>query len=320
MLDDATLVQLEYFRTVARLGSMTRAAEVLNVTQPTLSSAILRLERQYRVALLTRSPRKGVEATLAGRRLLVTLDPLLDSVGQLGAVARGTDEPLHGEVNVGIYSPLAPFYSSTILLEAARLLPGVDLKLQEGNLDELPEFLQRRQLDVALMYADELADGFGVTRLRTVTPHVIVSEDHPLVRAGRCSVSLFELTEEPGAFLSIPHSFSRYMGFFRSLGITPRVTYTSPSYEVIRSYVASGLGYSLLHHQHLTQETHCGRRLVSLRIEENVAASLLSAVTPTADRQPPRTARIIEVLAAVVEKFAVLARQSAEASGRPIQP
>lgn len=304
MLDDATLVQLEYFRTVARLGSLTRAAEALNVTQPTLSSAIQRLERQYRIDLLARIPRKGVEATLAGRRLLEALEPLLDAYGRLGSIARGTDEPLQGELTVGIYSPLAPFYSPTILLEAARLMPAVSLTLVEGNLDELPEALRKRQLDVALMYADELTEEFGFTTAKPLTPHVIVSEQHPLALAGRTSVSLHELADEPGVFLSIPHSFTKYIGFFRSLGITPRVTYTSPSYETVRSYVASGLGYALLHHQHPTHETHCGRRVVPLRIEEHIAPSLLSAVTISSGIQPPRTARMIEILGAVVEKFA----------------
>ena len=162
MLDDATIVQLEYFRTVVRLGSLTRAAEALSVTQPTLSTAIARLERQYRIQLLARIPRKGVEPTLAGLRLLTALEPLLDSVGRLGSIARGTDDPLQGELSIGVYSPLAPFYAPTILLEAARLMPGVTLTMTEGDLDELPEALRRRQLDVALIYADELTPEFGI--------------------------------------------------------------------------------------------------------------------------------------------------------------
>ena len=217
MLDDATIVQLQYFRTVVRLGSLTQAAEALSVTQPTLSTAIARLERQYRIQLLARIPRKGVEATLAGHRLLAALEPLLDSVGRLGSIARGSDDPRRGELSVGIYAPLAPFYSSTILLEAARLMPGVTLTMTEGNLDELPEALRRRQLDVALMYADELTPEFGITPLRTIPPHVVVAEDHRLVRAGRTSVSLHELADEPAAFLSIPQSFKRYISYFRAL-------------------------------------------------------------------------------------------------------
>ncbi|MGO4102785.1 LysR family transcriptional regulator [Leifsonia sp. YAF41] len=311
MLDEATIVQLEYFRTVVRLGSLTRAAEALSVTQPTLSSAIARLERQYRVQLLARIPRKGVEPTLAGRRLLSAVEPLLDSVGRLGSIARGTDDPLKGELSVGIYSPIAPFYSPTIQLEAERLMPGVTLTMTEGNLDELPESLRRRQLDVALMYTDELTPEFGISALRTVAPHVVVAEDHRLVQAGRTSVSLHELADEPAAFLSIPHSFKRYMSYFRMLNIAPNIKYTSPNYEVIRSYVASGLGYSLLHHEHLTGQTHCGRRLVPLRIEEDVPPSRLCAVTATWDQPPARTARLIEVIGAVVEQFAASTRSAA---------
>ena len=123
VLDDATIVQLSI--SAQRSGwAADRAAEALSVTQPTLSTAIARLERQYRIQLLARIPRKGVEPTLAGSRLLSALEPLLDSVGRPGSIARGTDDPLQGELSVGIHAPLAPFYSPTIVLEAARLSPG----------------------------------------------------------------------------------------------------------------------------------------------------------------------------------------------------
>lgn len=304
MFDDATLVQLEYFRTLVRLGSLTRAAEALNVTQPTLSTSLARLEKQYGIQLVTRIPRKGVEPTLSGQRLLNALEPLLDAADNLGAIARGTSDPLGGELSVGIYGPLAPFYAAAIRRESSRILPGVTVRLTEGNLDELPDALRRHQLDMALMYADELTEEFQATEMRTIRPHVVVSEQHPLAQAGRASVSLTELVEEPGAFYSAPHSFSRYVSFFRSFGITPRVTFTSPNYETIRSYVATGLAYTLFHHEHLTQETHCGRRLVALRIKESVAASSLAAVSPTSAQPTAITEKMLEVLRTVVDDYA----------------
>lgn len=304
MFDDATLVQLEYFRTLVRLGSLTKAAEALNVTQPTLSTSLARLERQYGVQLMTRIPRKGVEPTLAGQRLANALEPLLDAADNLSAVARGTSDPLGGELSVGIYGPLAPFYAAAIRLESSKVLPGVTLRLAEGNLDELPDALRRRQLDLALMYADELSEEFRTAEMRTIRPHVVVSEQHPLARDGRTSVSLRELVDEPGAFFSAPHSFSRYVSFFRSFGVTPRVVFTSPNYETIRSYVATGLAYTMFHHEHLTQETHCGRRLVALRIEENVAASSLAAVWPSSARPTALTDKMLEVLRSVVQDYA----------------
>jgi len=304
LFDGVTLVQLEYFRTLVRLGSLTRAAETLNVTQPTLSTSLARLEKQYGVQLVTRIPRKGVEPTLSGQRLLNALEPLLDAADTLAAVARGTSDPLGGKLSIGIYGPLAPFYAAEIRLETSKMLPGVTLRLMEGNLDELPDALRRHQLDMALMYADELTEEFRATEMRTIRPHAVVSEKHPLARSGRSSVSLKELADEPGAFFSAPHSFSRYISFFRSLGITPRVTFTSPNYETVRSYVATGLAYTLLHHEHLTQETHCGRSVVALQIKENVAASSLAAVSPTSAQPSAITEKMLEVLRSVVDNYA----------------
>ncbi len=280
MSDDVSLVQLEYFRAVVRRGSLTKAAEALNVTQPTLSAAVARLEGTYGVKLLARIPRKGVEPTLAGRRLMKALEPLLDTARGLGGVARGSEEPLEGELSVGVYAPLAPIYSAALLTQAAERLPLLDIRLSEGDLESLPEALKRGQLDLAIMYDDGLDTTLGVHPLTKLHPHVVVAEDHHLARSGQHSVSLRALADEPAVLLASPHSLSRYTDFFRMVGVTPTIRHTSQNYEVIRSYVAAGLGYSILHHQHQTLETHSGRRIVPLRIEEELPAAALCLVSP----------------------------------------
>lgn len=59
---DMTLMQLKYFQTVCKLGSISRASMVLNITQPAISSAIKELEREYNVQLFER----------IGKRLILT--------------------------------------------------------------------------------------------------------------------------------------------------------------------------------------------------------------------------------------------------------
>jgi DNA-binding transcriptional LysR family regulator len=78
------LRQLEYFKQIAQLRSLTRAAHVLHITQPTLTRQMHQLEKELKVLLFTRSD-KGVMLTPAGLELLERANTLLGQVKRIGA-------------------------------------------------------------------------------------------------------------------------------------------------------------------------------------------------------------------------------------------
>ena len=264
----------------ARLGSFSQAAAHLGVTQPTLSQSIASLEQRLEGTLFTRIPRQGTELTRAGERLLIELEPILAGIATLPSAVAGGSGVLAGEVVFGVYAPLAPIYSAALTARMRQPAPAVTVRFVEGDLVDLSRMLLRRQLDAALMYSDEAPPDLEVLAVQELAPRVIVADSHPLARTRAGTVSLRDLAHEPLALLSAPQASGSIQGIFRAVGATPNVRFTSPSAEVVRSYVAAGLAYSILHHPQLSGFTHLGRSLAAFDIVEPVPRRSLSVAFP----------------------------------------
>ncbi|MPS30239.1 LysR substrate-binding domain-containing protein [Pigmentiphaga sp.] len=143
--------QLEYFVQVVDAGSFTRAAMVLEMTQPSLSRQIRLLEVELHEHLLYRNGR-GVEPTEAGRRLLeharVVLDRLATArqeIHELKAVPRG-------KIVVGFPPRIAHLLAPSLVRGFRERLPGAALTVTEGLSVSLREWLHEGRVDVALLY------------------------------------------------------------------------------------------------------------------------------------------------------------------------
>ena len=273
-----TLVQLRYFAAVASVENMTAAAAALNVTQSTLSSAISQLERDLDAQLFTRSPRRGLKLTPAGSALLARTAALLEEADLIAQSVRAGDAALSGELTVGVYAPLAPFYAPAILNRCEELHPGLTIEFFEGDQSTLQDALYDGRCEFALMYDLGVDERFDRTVVDRIAPHVIVPENHPIAASHRISASLTEFADEPLVLLGLPHTRDYYLSLFRQLGIAPRVRHVSLGYETVRSFVAQGLGYSVLNQRLDHGATYSGAKVVPLRIEEELAPTEVSIV------------------------------------------
>lgn len=156
-----TLRQLAYFLKVVETGSMTRAAERLNVAQPALGVQIRQLEEELGVALLTRHAR-GIETTAAGALLVERAREVLGLVErtrrEVAAAGGDTAEP----VRLGLTPSLMHIIGTEIALLARERPPLAALSLLEEMSHKLVEALQRGDLEMAL--ACEVQELPGITR------------------------------------------------------------------------------------------------------------------------------------------------------------
>lgn len=252
-----TLVQLHYFCAVARAGTMTAAAAQLTVAQSTLSSALQDLEAAMATPLFNRTPRRTLELTPAGRRLLGEATRVLEDAEQLPRIAQGNTRELSGRLTIGVFSPLASTWAPRLLSDLADNHPGLAVTFIEGDQEELRQSLIAGRCDVALMYGVGLDDQFLTAPVSTVPPHVLVAHDHPI--AAQESVRLGDLVELPLVLLDLPHSRDYYLRLFAAEGLRPRVDFRLPSYEAVRSFVACGHGYAVLNQVLPHRSTHAGR-------------------------------------------------------------
>src|SRR5260221_11428190 len=179
---------LRAFHAVAAEGGFTRAAQALNVSQPTLSTQVGALEATYGVRLFERRGRKVVPTEL-GRGLLEVGGRLFSLEGEAEALLSASRGLKHGHLRVGAD---APYHIIGALAAFGRRYPGVRLSLVTGNSDTLLRGLIEHRTDVAVI-ANVAGDArLHALPLRSDRLVAFVDRRHPWAR--RRHIRL----EEPG--------------------------------------------------------------------------------------------------------------------------
>ena len=274
-----TLIQLRYFMEVARLENMRAAAQSLNVTQSTLSAAVSQLENDLGVVLFRRLASRGLRLTDDGRRLLAGARGLLEEAELLHAEVSGEAGRLTGGLRVGIFAPIAPFIEPLLLKGFAQAHPGISLSFIEGTQQELLNSLRRGECEIALMYDLGVGAEFSMEPVERIGAHVILAQDHPLAQPGT-AVRLEQLREEPFVLLDQEHSREYFLRLFSASGVTPNIRYRVTGYETVRSYVAMGLGYSILNRRLNNEMTYTGLPVVRVPIADPVQPIDIVVVHP----------------------------------------
>ena len=144
------LQEIRYLVAVAEHRHFGRAAEACNVSQPTLSSQIRKLEDELGVTLLERT-NKRVDLTPVGGQILLHAQRALAEAGQMEAIARAARDPLVGPLKLGIIPTLAPYLMPKVLKPLRQAYPGLTLELWEDQTRSLIDGLRNHRLDAALL-------------------------------------------------------------------------------------------------------------------------------------------------------------------------
>lgn len=262
-----TLRHLLCFVAVAEHGSITSAAEQLHVSPSAVSGAVDELERVLRTQLTVRRRAHGVTLTTSGHDVLRRARNLLGEAEELELRARDTGEDLRGPLVVGSYHTLAPTVLAELLAAYAERHPGVDLDFISASQADLVDRLARGELDLAVVYDVALPPHVQVHRLYEATPQVVLPADHQLAQDEEHPLPLDLLASEPFILLDLPPSRENTMALFDLAGITPQVRFRTTDYELTRSLVGRGLGYSILV-QHPSSSLTWGGRPLATRLVE----------------------------------------------------
>jgi len=239
-----TLKQLAYFAAAAERGNVTEAARVLNVSQPSISTAIAHLEQVFGTQLFLRHHARGLSLTPAGRRLFAESRGLLAHAEELAAGGLSDGERLRGELHLGYFVTFAPYYLPGLLLQFAERHPDVVVRLHEGDIESLRRGLALGTIELALIYDLALGQDLAREPLAALKPYALLPTQHPLAKRKR--VALHALAAEPFILLDLPHSREYFRSIFLAYGIDPLIRYATPSMEMVRGLVARGHGVGLL--------------------------------------------------------------------------
>lgn len=182
------------FDEVARLGSIRKAAEHLNVSPSALNRRILNLEEDYGLKLFERLPR-GVRLTAAGEVLIADIRKWKADQERSKVRLQQLQGLRRGHVSVGLMECLAGDFARTLFDEIQARFRHFTLDIFVGGTALITEKILNSELDLAVCF--NVPDRHNIHKLKAVEAPsgVIVSKDHPL--AGRANVPLSECINYP---------------------------------------------------------------------------------------------------------------------------
>jgi DNA-binding transcriptional LysR family regulator len=250
---------------VAELGSFSRAADQLFISQPAVSQSIRDLEQQIGMVLLDRSARP-VALTAAGTVLFAYAQ-------RIAAEERAAERALNqlrsldqGSIAVGASSTIGIYLLPPLIARFHQRYPAVRLFLDIGNTQQIVQHLRAATLDVAFVEGPVDPDGLLVVPWQRDELMVIAPPDHPLVQAK--TVALADLLAEPFV-LREQGSGTREVieAALRDHGVTLRVPLELGSTEAIKRAVAAGMGLAIVSQATVTSELVSGQ-LCQLAVPE----------------------------------------------------
>ena len=176
------LRNLRYFEAIARLGSITRAAEELHIAQPALSVAMKKLEEELGVMLFNRQQNRRVTLTAEGEILLKRAARLFQEVDSARREIEDATELRSGEVKIGV----PPMYGLQFFLPVMdafhKAHPGIDVKVTCASAGDTGKMLDAGEIDLAVLESRRVREGWGHALVGEEEVVLAVRRDHPIAK------------------------------------------------------------------------------------------------------------------------------------------
>ncbi|MEZ4301951.1 MAG: LysR family transcriptional regulator [Polyangiaceae bacterium] len=234
------LTHLRYFCTIAEHGSMTAAARVLKVSQPTVTVAIKHLEEQLQTTLFLRG-RSGVTLTSTGEELLRHAHEVLALIDRAQQSILGMETEESGRFVIGCHESLGAYFLPDLMLRLLETAPKLEVTLWNGTSASVHDAVVARQVDFGLvvnarehpelviveLFRDAVDVFVAAHLLEKVSPRDLFTT-RPLVFAGRVE-QCRALIDQLGA-----------------AGLVPPRLLSCGDLELTKSLALKGVGIALL--------------------------------------------------------------------------
>ncbi|KKI91085.1 LysR family transcriptional regulator [Bacillus sp. SA1-12] len=236
--------QIEYFRVVARLQHITRAAEELLISQPALSRSIARLEEDLGVPLFERQGR-SIRLNRYGELFLKRADRMMIEYQDGKQEIQELIDPDYGNVSFGFMPTLGTYLIPNLVSSFRSKYPNVKLQFKQNGNDLLLKQLESSEIDFCLVSSIESKDQFQWIQLWEEELFLIVPAKHHLAKHE--SITLQEIADEPFVLLEKGNGLRGITDqLFEEAGIRPRVTFEGEEVHTIAAFVAAGLGVTII--------------------------------------------------------------------------
>lgn len=275
--------QLRYFLAIAESGSFTAAARRCNVTQPSLSQQIRRLEDLLGLPLFDRLPR-GAALTEAGRSLLPRARRILAEIDDAAGSISSELETGKGRLVVGSIPTMAPYLLPAMVPRFLRRYPDCELTLVEDLTERLVEKLIDHTIDMAILSSPVDNEAIALSVLGRERLLVVAHRDHELV-AGADSLTAASIDGQPAVVLDELHCLGGQLeAFCTRRSLNRRIVCRSTQLATILQLVGLDLGISFIPEMCARADRSAMRKYVPLSDggpEREIAVARHSTRTPS---------------------------------------
>lgn len=237
--------QLEYFFALSRFKNFTRAAQSLNVSQPSVTKAIKVLEKELKLTLIDRS-QKQVHLTEEGKAFLLHTEKILHAVEEAQQDMKRFRNDADFILHFGIPPLVEAYLFPDFFTKCTEHNPHLTLDLHEYNDSvEVRRRTEVGELDFGIIFADPEVQGENEMLILKDSMNLCVYKEHPL--ANEEHVSIASLKNEK-FIMQQPHSY-QYRSFYRLCeenGFTPDIVLSASQLKTIKQLVANKMGISVL--------------------------------------------------------------------------
>ena len=239
-----TLKQLRYVEAAGRLGSIAKAAVEVSISQSSITASIDALEASLDYALFVRTPAKGITPTSAGREALQLIRTFLNQSQQFESELQSQGGDDAGLVRIACYATAAPTFLPPILKSITENFPGISVKVMEGNMMAIADYLDNGEVDLVFTYDRHVPHGQSFEPLFTAPPYALISRSDEASQ--RPSITFEQLSKKPMIMLDLPYTRDYFFGLFRARGLEPDVVHSTRSSEIAKALVEGDFGFTLL--------------------------------------------------------------------------
>jgi len=238
-----TLDQLRYFQAVCKYDSVSRAAESLNISQPSVSAAIHKLETEFGTTLFIRQ-NKHLMLTKEGVRLLEYAEDLLQNADHMLKTMKDLSDSK--VLNLGIPPMLGSYLLPLLYGHFFKDHPQFKMNVIEDDRSGLIRMLESNKINMAFLPHDAPFDATLRTQPLAEFENVCcMSKNHRL--AQKTAISIADLQEEP--LVLFKNSFfqtERILARFKQCGCSPNILLNTMQVSTMKSIAASGLAVGFL--------------------------------------------------------------------------
>ena len=257
-LNSLTFRQLRALQAVSETGSITQAADILNLTPPAVHTQLKTLEENFGCAMFDRAGAEGFELTAEGNALLRaqqrSSEVLSGAIREIDALRRG----MAGSVTLGVVST-GKYFAPALVASIKRAHPDIDVILHVGNRDQIIVALKNNAVDIAIMGRPARHPPTNEIVLGDHPHLIILPPGHEL--AGRSDAQPEEILSHPIITREVGSGTriltTRYLD--RIAPGLPYKTIEMDSNETIKQAVIAGLGISLISAHTVIEELRVGR-------------------------------------------------------------